>query len=373
MTIADKEKTMNYDEMSTEDLLKCKEKLERDAMILNNNQMSVKILLNSLYGAMSSQYFRYFDLRNAEAITLAGQMSIKWMEKATNEFMTKLLGEKGDWVCAIDTDSIYVNFEPLVKKFQLDKDRSTNEVCQLVNKMCVDQFEPMLARACQDLFEYTQSYENHLEMDREVIADVGFWTAKKRYVLNVLNKEGVQYDKPKLKIMGIEAIKSSTPAICRDYLKDSFKVILSGDERKAQEYIENFKKVFKQAGPEEIAFPRGVNDIIKWRDRENLYKKGCPIHVRAALLYNAELEKHNLKQHPSIKNGDKIKFLYMKKPNPIKENVFGFIDYLPKEMNLNRYIDYDTQFEKTFTSVLEPIFEAIGWNIEEKVSIEDFF
>jgi len=345
-------------------------RVERDIARYENQQMAIKILLNSLYGALGNKYFRYFDLRVAEGITLTGQTVIRWAERSVNEFMNKIIGTKDkDYIIAIDTDSVYVNFGPLVNKYVKE-----NHV-QNIDKICEDQFQPMLQKSYQKLFDQFGCYIPRMEMGREAIADRGIWTAKKRYILNVHNNEGVQYAEPKLKIMGIEAIKSSTPSACRDALKNLFKVIISGSETKTQKAIQEFKEYFSSLPPEQVAFPRGANDISKWsRSRGELYTKGTPIHIRGAILYNHYLKDKDLsKKYTTINNGEKVKFCYLKMPNPIRENVIAFPDYLPPELQLHDYINYDLQFEKTFLDPITPILEAVGWTAESKVSLEDFF
>jgi DNA polymerase elongation subunit (family B) len=343
--------------------------LERKINQLENRQMAIKILLNSLYGALGNQHFRYFDIRLAKGITLSGQLAIRWAERAINNELNKILKtDDFDYVIAIDTDSLYLNLGPLVEKL-----KPKNPVAAL-DKICSEHLEKVLLDAYADLFEKTNAFKNRMVMKRESIADRGIWTAKKRYILNVHNNEGVQYAEPKLKIMGIEAIKSSTPQIVRDKFKDAFKIIVNGTEAETQKFILEFKNEFKNNSPEKVAFPRGVSNVTDWADRKTIYKKGTPIHVRGSLLYNNELKQRGLdKKIMPIQNGEKIKFCYLKMPNPIKENIIAFPDYLPAEFKLEKYVDYDTQFEKTFIEPLKLILDAIGWEVEPKASLDSFF
>jgi hypothetical protein len=287
--------------------------------------------------------------------------------------MNKICGTTNfDYVIAIDTDSNYVNFGPLVKKLGLEN-RPTKEVVDIVDKMVRDKFEPMIAKSYDKLAQHMNSYQNKMVMEREVIADKGVWTAKKRYILNVHNSEGVEYKEPKLKIMGIEAIKSSTPEVCRSAMKALFKVIMTGSEENTQKAIGQFKDHFSSLPPEDVSFPRGVSDVIKWKDSKDIYKKGTPIHVRGALMYNHAISDRGLKDYEKIQNGDKVKFCYLKKPNPIKENVITFPDYLPMELQLHKYVDYNLMFDKTFLDAVTPILDAIGWTPEPVINLEDFF
>ena len=343
--------------------------LEKEINQLENRQMAIKILLNSLYGALGNTYFRYFDMRIAEAITLSGQLAILWAERTMNKEMNNILKTNDkDYVIAIDTDSLYVNMGNIVKHFE------PKNPTAFLDKICQDHFEPALEKSYAKMASNMNAYDNRMVMAREAIADRGIWTAKKRYILNVHNNEGVQYAVPKLKIMGIEAIKSSTPEVVRDKFKKIFQVIISGDEQATQKFISDFRDEFKSLPPEKVSFPRGTSDLSKWSDKKLVYGKGTPIHVRGALLYNHHIkDKALLKKYVTIKNGEKVKFCYLRMPNPIRENVVSFPDYLPNELQLHNYIDYEMQFNKTFLDPLEPILNAVGWSSSEQMTLEDFF
>lgn len=335
---------------------------------LETLQTAVKILLNSLYGAMGNKYFRYFDLRIASAITLTGQAVIKHGEKSVNEFLDKFIGEEKDRVIAMDTDSLYIGVEDVINKFK------PNDAISFLDEFGSKALEPMLEKAFGEFAEKSNAYTNRMVMKREAIADRGIWTAKKRYILNVHNNEGVQYAEPKIKIMGIEAIKSSTPQICRDAMRNMFKIIVTGDEEKTQEAVKMFKAHFKSLPPDDIAFPRGVTDIGKWSSRSTVYKKGTPIHVRGSLLYNKRMRSLGLeKQYEVIQNGDKIKFIYLMVPNVIQENIISFPGHLPEELELHKYINHDLQFKKTFLDPISIILDAIGWSAEPRADLQQFF
>ena len=341
----------------------------------NNIQMAKKISLNSAYGAIGNQYFRYYKLANAEAITLSGQVSIRWIECKMNQYLNTLLKtEDEDYVVASDTDSIYLNMGPLVTKFFGNQSSDKAKIVGILDKICEDKLEPFIESSYQELADYVSAYEQKMSMKRENIADRGIWTAKKRYILNVWNSEGVQYSEPKLKMMGIEAVKSSTPAPCRKMIKDALKLMMSGTEDDVIEFIENARKEFKTLPPEQISFPRSASDVVKYQSSADIYAKGTPIHIRGALLFNYYIKQKNLtNKYSLIQNGEKIKFCYLKKPNIIHENIISFIQEFPKELNLDKYIDYDLQFEKAFLEPLKAILDSIGWSVEKTNTLESFF
>jgi DNA polymerase elongation subunit (family B) len=349
--------------------------LEKEIARCNNIQMAKKISLNSAYGAIGNQYFRYYKLANAEAITLSGQVSIRWIEQKMNQYLNRLLQTTDeDYVIASDTDSIYLNLGPLVDKFLANRSSDKAKVVELLDMVCSDKLEPYIDQCYQNLANYVSAYDQKMQMKRENIADRGIWTAKKRYILNVWNSEGVAYAEPKLKMMGIEAVKSSTPAPCRKMIKDALKLMMTGTEEDVIEFIDKSRKEFKQLPPEQIAFPRSVSDVSKYKSSSDIYTKGTPIHCRGALLFNHYIKEKKLtNKYSLIQNGEKIKFCYLKKPNIIHENIISFIQEFPKELDLDKYIDYDLQFEKSFVEPLKAILDAIGWNVEKTVNLELFF
>jgi DNA polymerase elongation subunit (family B) len=362
------------------ELLKRKKKLENEISRYKNLQLAKKVQLNSAYGALGNEYFRFFDIRQAEAITLSGQLSIRWIEKKLNEYMNRLLKTDGvDYVIASDTDSIYLHLGPLVQKVYGTKEGvsiSGSKIIDFMDRVCDDKIEPFIDKSYQELADKMNAYDQKMQMKREVLADKGIWTAKKRYILNVWDSEGVRYAEPKLKMMGIEAVKSSTPMSCRNKIKEALTIIMSGSESEFQSFNAKFKEEFKSLPFEDVAFPRGVSELTKYEERgsTSLYSKGTPIHVRGSLLYNHMLKKHKLeKKYQAIRDGDKVKFCYMKLPNPLQENVFSVQSVLPKEFGLEKYIDYDTQFEKAYLEPLKIIVNTFGWNPEPVSSLMGFF
>ena len=341
----------------------------------NNIQMAKKIQLNSAYGAIGNQYFRYFKLANAEAITLSGQVSIRWIEDKMNGYLNNLLKTEGeDYVIASDTDSIYLNLGPLVTKFFSSRSSDKAAIVSILDKICQEKLEPFIESSYQELADYVSAYDQKMSMKRENIADKGIWTAKKRYILNVWDSEGVRYAEPKLKMMGIEAVKSSTPAPCRTKIKEALKIIMTKTESDLIKFIDQFKTDFFNMPPEQIAFPRSVNGLTKWKDPVTLYKKSCPIHVRGALLYNFQLKKNKLTyKYPLIQEGEKIKFVYLQTPNIVGENVISFISNFPQEVNISKNVDYKLQFQKSFLDPLKIILDVIGWKTEKEVNLEFLF
>ena len=338
----------------------------------NNIQMARKISLNSAYGAIGNQYFRYYDLAIAEGITTAGQLSIRWIEKKINQYLNKLLNTDKDYVIASDTDSIYVTFDELIQKV------NPKNPIDFLDTIAKEKIEPFIDKSYKQLADYVHAYDQKMFMKREVIADKGIWTAKKRYILNAWDVEGVRFKEPQLKIMGIEAVKSSTPAPCRQKIKEALKIIMSGDEKELNDFLIAFRNEFNGLPPEEIAYPRSVNGVRKFYSDSSIYRKGTPMHIKGSLVYNHMIRERKLsRKYPIIQDGDKVKYLELRQPNPLGCNVITFPAKLPKELDILKYVDYDSQYEKSFIDPLSFITNNIGWNIDRsfgtQTTLEDFF
>ena len=349
--------------------------LEKSISKYNNIQMARKIQLNSAYGAIGNQYFRYYNIINAEAITLSGQVSIRWIEHKMNAYLNKILKtEKQDYVIASDTDSIYLNLGPLVETVYKGRETTDQSIVSFLNKVCEMELEKYISSSYEELATYVNAYEQKMIMKRENIASSGIWTAKKRYMLNVWDSEGVRYDEPKLKMMGIEAVKSSTPAPCRTAIKDAINIMMNGTEKDLLDFVSNFRNTFDTLPPEDIAFPRSVNGLRKYKASSTVYSKGTPLHVRGTLLYNFHISKNKLEfKYPLVQEGEKIKYLHLRRPNKINENVISFLNTFPREIGLEGQIDRDTQFEKSFLLPLQIITSVIGWETERKANLDFLF
>ena len=338
----------------------------------HNIQWAKKISLNSAYGAIGNQYFRYYNVNQATAITTSGQFIIQYIEKKVNEYMNNILKTKQDYIVASDTDSIYLRLDELVNK--VCKDKTKEQTLNFINKVVESKIEPYIENCFKDLAEYTNALDQKMVMKREVIADKGIWTAKKRYMLNVLDEEGFRYEEPKIKIMGIEAVKSSTPEVCRVAIREAIRLIMNKEENDLHNFIADFKQKFTNFEPEQIAFPRSCNNLRKYFSASDIFIKGSPIHIKGSLIYNYHLKDKRLDhKYPSIQEGDKIKFILLKEPNPFKFNVCSYLSTLPREFELKDYINYELQFEKTFLDPMRFILGSIGWHAEPQASLEAFF
>ena len=344
--------------------------IEKEISVYHNMQYAFKILLNSGFGSVGNRWFRYFSIDNAQAITLTGQFIIQYIEKKMNIYLNGLLKTEGvDYIIAMDTDSIYINFDKIVEKIT-KPEMTRDEKVDIIDSFCKKVIEPKLATWFDELGKYCSVYEQKFNMKREIIADKGIWRGAKNYILNVLDEEGIRSNGQKLKIMGIEAVKSSTPAVCRKAIKDIFGIIMKGTCDDAKEYVKNFKSEYSSFPFEKIAFPRGVKVYEEYLSENGLYRKGTPAHVRAAIIYNHFLKERGLDgRYPLIYKGDKLKFAYLKIPNPIQDDVIAVPAELPPEFGLDKYVDRERMFQQTFLDIIESILSIVEWDISNRATL----
>ena len=392
--------TADYKSMSTEQLLQLEKEYAAKVAMLNSMQMAFKIVLNSLYGALGNSSFRYFNISLASSVTTSGQLSIRWIERKLNEWMDKKTGISKDRVVLIDTDSVVLDLEDVVNKF-CPPDKSREEKLEFLNQLGKKVIDPYIDQSYKELAEYVNAFEQRMHMKRENIIDSMVSVAAKSYVMAVFDSEGVRYTlkDPYMKIMGVQLVKSSTPKVIQQALRDSLPILLHQNEKDMQKYIADVKNRYNDFTIEQIAFPRGITNLANFEkknfakiaDKESdpnkrqvmlsklnsgsdLYIKGTPIHVRGSLIYNNLISKLGLTQsRKKIVDGDKIKFVYLKTPNPIHEDCIAFQDNWPTEFNLDQYVDYDKMFEKTFLSMIEKMIAPLNWKTQQQSYLEDFF
>ena len=344
-------------------------------------QKSLKEILAAAYGTMAARHFRFFDNRIARSITISGQLSVKSAEKAVNGYLKKNCDPDKDYIIAMDTDSIYVDLDDLVKKYEKDalgRKMSMEETIDFLDEASENAIGPIIDKAYADLAEAMNAYSNSMAMKREVIATSAIWTGKKKYALNVNDDEGVRYAEPKIKVVGLEVVRTSTPKICRDEILKALKILLNEDDNDILiRHIAAYEKKFRKMTFVDIAFPRGINKLSEYRAAKggNIYEKGTPMHVKAALIYNKCVEQSHPGQFRNIKEGDKIRFAHMKKPNPWGDSVLAIPDTgeYPEEWNLEEFLDYREQFDKAFLKPLERLSDARGWLTRKKRSLDSFF
>jgi DNA polymerase elongation subunit (family B) len=355
--------------LSDSELKEYQKRLEYDISKYSIIEQATKKTLVSAFGTLGCSYFRYFDVRLAEAITLSGQLVIKWIANELNVFLNDVLKTTDvDFMLGGDTDSVFISLEKLVDKvFDEEKQKDIPKVIKFLDKTCKEVIEPQIQKICEQFYDYLNVSEKSIQLKCEALADKGLWTAKKRYILNIYAKEAIIFDEPKLKIKGLEAIKSSTPQICRKQIKECLKLIMRKTEKDVIDFISEFKKEFEQSKPEEVAFPRSVNNLKKYSDASSVYIKATPIHVKGSLLYNHFLKEKKLtKKYELIREGEKIKFVYLKEPNFLHSPVIAFPDVLPEEFQAHQFIDYETQFNKTFIEPIKLVLDVIGWSSVKK-------
>ena len=366
---------MNLSNLTNKELQDLKRKTEYEISKYGNYEKAKKVQLNSAYGAFGNQYFRFFDVRLAEAVTLSGQLVIQWIEKYINDYLNKILKTDNiDYVIAIDTDSLYISLEDLVEKVLPETNKNVDKVITFLDNLCEKKLIPIIHEFCVELKEYTNGYDQKMRMKREALSDKALWTTKKRYAMNVYDLEGIRHKEPELKIMGLESVKSSTPEIVKDKIEETISVILRSNNDEVINFIEDFKKEFFQLNIEEIAKPTTMNGLEKYSDSKFLYRKSTPYHVKGSLIFNSLLKKHNVeKKYEVIRDGDKVKFVYLMEPNIVGEEGISFLTILPEEFNLTKYIDYQKQFDIVYMKPIKLILNAIGWQSEHISSLDFLF
>lgn len=359
---------------SEQGLLASKVAKEAEVTQLHNLQLAKKIALNSMYGSLSNEFFAFFDLDLAEAITYAGQLAIKWIAHELNMYLNKILGTTGvDLVIASDTDSCYLNLGPLVDKM-FDKDTDREKIAKFLVKVCEEKINPFINESYDRLKDLTQAYENRMSMKVESIFDAGLWRAKKKYALYVRWDEGVLYEKPKVKIKGLSAIQSSTPEMCRDSIKEAIEIVLTGTKSQLTDHVAAFEKRFNEAPFEDIAKTSSVSDMEKYADPQTVFAKGTPIHVRGSLIYNDLIRRMKVDNvYQRIRSGDKVKFCYLTLPNPVRSDSISIYNRLPPEFGLSDRIDRNKQFNTVYLNPVNDISKLVGWDLVNTATLESLF
>jgi DNA polymerase elongation subunit (family B) len=380
-----------------------KAELETECSIWDLKQHATKIMLNSLYGACGNQYFRFFDVKNAEAVTTTGQFIIQYIARGIDSYLNlkmktgpcedcrKNVTEMNEvfdsqvpvncshqppaqkFVIYSDTDSVYVSLKTIVDKFCPNAD--TMQKVDFVDNLCKEAIQKEINRLFRLITtRYLNGVGDYLLMNREVIGDKGIWTAKKRYLVNVRDKEGIRKPNAELKYMGLEIKKTTVPKFCRDAMEEAVSIIMEKDQQTLFKYVADTKARFLEQKVENVSFPRGVNGLVKYGNAKTVWIKGTPMHVKGVLTYNHYIDKLNLEgKYPKIKDGEKMKFFYLREPNPANTNAMAFLTAFPLEFGLNDYIDWELQWEKSFIEPLMLILNAIKWDTQPRASLADIF
>lgn len=346
---------------------------ESDRKIYFTRQLATKILLNSLYGALGNAYFRFYDARLAESVTLSGQLAIKWIERGINEFLQAKLGDKKDRCVYIDTDSVYFTLSDVLEHFGFTEQDMHKRV-DMLDKVAKVIESKAIQPAIDSMYRAVSASKNVLHMDREVIALAGFWTAKKKYALAILDNEGERYKKPKLKVMGLSLIQAKTPEWVRNKLNDAlYTLILGTDEQRIPKLISSAYEDFKKLRVEEIGENLRVGGMENYDNGDGTAAKGALAHVRGSIYHNALIDKLGIKGVNKIRSGDSISYSYLIEPNPHHINVIAWDTVLPTEFELHSYVDYKAMFNKTFKKPLIDMCKKVGVQYESVSTLDAFF
>jgi DNA polymerase elongation subunit (family B) len=349
------------------------ETYKKQSELQNILQGALKVAANSFFGVFLQKGFMFYDPRIGEAITLTGQyIIIKVGDHCNKRFNEFFKTTDIRYTIYRDTDSCFFTLGNIVKKYW--PNTPDLKIVDALDKLIETKLRPFIDEATDSIALAQNHYTKTIFFKRENICSGGFWMAKKKYALKVYDSEGVRYPDGDYKIMGIEVVRSSTPEIARKSLKDCVASVIDKDIEKVREISNKAHAEFMVVPIEQIAFPRSANNLLKYSSEETIYTQGTPIAVRGSLLHNQCVKNLSLTdKYQYIREGDKIRFIYLKQPNHIKENIISFIDTLPIEFDLEKYVDRELQFEKVFLAPLDKIMVAVGWSLKEPDTLEDFF
>lgn len=328
---------------------------------LNTLQYTLKIYLNSIYGTFANKHSSLMDIDNAMSITMTGQNVAKAGSDIINQYALKTFGVNTNLTIYQDTDSVYITLKPILTKANIDltvENKINNLVHEIVNNIDSYVNENILVWAEKELFSIDPRYV----FKREVIADVGLFLQKKRYMLHVCDEEGIATDK--FKFVGVELVRSTTPTKVKKLIERVTKTALSTQDIKTTNSVyRNTYTEFKELLPDEIALRSTLNNLDKYNRGASLYKfqNATPSHVKGAIAYNLLLEEFKLVDKlEKIQTGQKVKKIYCSK-NKYGLDAIAYITELPSQFGLN--VDWDRMFNKLVTQPIERLYEAIGWTL----------
>jgi DNA polymerase elongation subunit (family B) len=327
-------------------------------------QYTLKILLNSIYGTFANKHSAFMDIDNASSITLTGQAVAKAGGHIINEFAKETFKTDNSLILSGDTDSLYITIQPILDKLNIklaDNNIVTEQSHTIINAIDKHLGTKILDWAREEL----NSADPRFVFKREAIADVGAFLQKKRYILHILDDEGVPVSK--FKYVGVELARSTTPQKVKEVIKKTVNTaFLSRDVKKTNEVFREAYDTFKTLSVAEAAFRKSVKEYEKYSQGASLSKfnKATPCHVKASIAYNLLLNELELEtKYETIKSGQKIKYFYASK-NKYGLDAIAFTSEYPEEFNSIK-IDYDKMFSKIVVPPIESVYEAIGWRLPQ--------
>jgi len=326
-------------------------------------QYTLKILLNSIYGTFANKHSSLMDIDNAMSITMTGQNVAKAGSSIIDDYIKEKYNIEGKSLTVYqDTDSVYITIQPLLTKLNIEllqKDGDINEkVHEIVNDLDLRVNQKILEWAKTDLY----SIDPRFAFKREVIADVGLFLQKKRYILRVLNNKGIKVNK--FKFVGVELVRSTTPKKVKKFIEKITKTaLLTRSVKDSNEVYRTSYDEFTHLSPDDIALRTSINNLEKYAEGASLYKfkDATPSHVKGAIAYNELIKQLKLSDKlEAIQTGQKVKKLYCTK-NKYGLDAISYIAAYPEEFELK--VDWDRMFAKLVTQPIERLYEAIGWTL----------